>query len=68
MSEFERSPITRRAALSVFGTTVAGAVVAGASGSLGASASASASASATPATTPGYQGDDRERPAPVPAR
>jgi protocatechuate 3,4-dioxygenase beta subunit len=40
MSEFERSPITRRAALSVFGTAVAGAVVAGAAGSIGSAAGA----------------------------
>jgi protocatechuate 3,4-dioxygenase beta subunit len=40
MSELERSLITRRAALSVLGTTVAGAVVAGATGSLGSAAAA----------------------------
>jgi hypothetical protein len=40
MPELERSPITRRAALSVLGTTVAGVVVAGATGTVGSAGAA----------------------------
>jgi len=51
MSELERSLITRRAALSVLGTTVAGAVVAGATGSVGSSAAAATTRAAAATTT-----------------
>jgi protocatechuate 3,4-dioxygenase beta subunit len=51
MPELERSLMTRRAALSVLGTTVAGAVVAGATGTVGPAAAAGTTRAAATGTT-----------------
>ncbi len=53
MSELERSLITRRAALSVLGTTIAGAAVAGATGNIGSAAAAATTRSARAARMAG---------------